>query len=67
MTIDEARKVAEAAAHADGGCSHCTEQVMSVLAHYFPEFRWFDGNADVEAREPWVSEARDVAVWERPQ
>jgi hypothetical protein len=40
LTLEEAKKVAVAASHADSGCSHCAWQVGDVLAKDFPEFDW---------------------------
>ena len=40
MTLDEARKIAEIAATADGGCHGCVSALVEQLQEDFPEFVW---------------------------
>jgi len=40
MTIDEAKKVAEIASCADGGCPSCVKEQCEMLTDSFPEFTW---------------------------
>lgn len=40
MTLEEAQKVAEICSEADGGCSHCTYELMLLCQEAFPEFVW---------------------------
>lgn len=40
MTQEEAKIIAEIAATANGGCSHCAEDLCDKLKHDFPDFDW---------------------------
>jgi len=62
MTIDEARRVARAVAHADGGCGHCIGDLLERLESAFPGFSWtYDSGAAEPVRPP------DDADWETEQ
>jgi hypothetical protein len=40
MTQEEATKVASILLTADGGCSHCANNLFKNIAEIFPEFDW---------------------------
>lgn len=47
MTQDEANKIAEIIACADGGCSNCVTELVELARQQFPEIEWIidkDGN-----------------------
>lgn len=40
MTLEDANKIGKVVSRADGGCSHCVEELVGYLNRDFPEFTW---------------------------
>ncbi len=53
MTLEEAKKVAGICENADGGCSHCVQELREMLQEIFPQFFWVKGSgyASIEVAE----------------
>lgn len=49
MTNDEAKKVAEIVAMADGGCSTCARSLMRHVVKAFPDVDWATAAKDIES------------------
>lgn len=54
MTLEDAQKVADIVAQADGGCSTCVGALIYDLNNAFPEFAWDFG--DNPAYQAWIDD-----------